>query len=157
MVIYIRFLCPWDFPGKNTRMGTVSFSRGSSWPRDHIHVSCIGWQVLYHWQAPGKPIHYAAAAAKSHQLCPTLCDPIDSSPTGSSVPGTLQARTLWWVAISFSNTLCYIHAIEHCIIISKNETHCMWPSGKTCRIYCYLKNSTRRTAIAYVGYIQFHK
>ena len=45
----------------------------------------------------------AAAAAKSHQLCPTLCDPIDSSPTGSSVPGILQTRTLEWVAISFSN------------------------------------------------------
>ena len=45
----------------------------------------------------------AAAAAKSLQLCPTLCDPIDSSPPGSPVPGILQARTPEWVAISFSN------------------------------------------------------
>ena len=45
----------------------------------------------------------AAAAAKSCQSCPTLCDPIDSSPTGSSVPGILQTRALEWVAISFSN------------------------------------------------------
>ena len=45
----------------------------------------------------------AAAAAKSLHLCPTLCDPIDSSPPGSPVPGILQARTLEWVAISFSN------------------------------------------------------
>ena len=45
----------------------------------------------------------AAAAAKSVQLCPTLCDPIDGSPPGSPVPGILQARTLEWVAISFSN------------------------------------------------------
>ena len=45
----------------------------------------------------------AAAAAKSLQSCPTLRDPIDGSPTGSSVPGILQARTLEWVAISFSN------------------------------------------------------
>ena len=45
----------------------------------------------------------AAAAAKSLQLCPTLCDPIDGSPLGSSVPGILQAGTLEWVAISFSN------------------------------------------------------
>ena len=45
----------------------------------------------------------AAAAAKSLQLCPTLCDPIDSSSLGSSVPGILQARILEWVAISFSN------------------------------------------------------
>ena len=45
----------------------------------------------------------AAATAKSLQLCLTLCDPIDSSPLGSSVPGILQARILEWVAISFSN------------------------------------------------------
>ena len=45
----------------------------------------------------------AAAAAKSLQLCPTLCDPIDGSPPGSPVPGILQARTLEWGAISFSN------------------------------------------------------
>ena len=44
-----------------------------------------------------------AAAAKSLQSCPTLCDPIDSSPPGSPFPGILQARTLEWVAISFSN------------------------------------------------------
>jgi len=48
---------------------------------------------------------FAAAAAKSLQSCPTLCDPIDGSPPGSSVPGILQAKTLEWVAISFSNIL----------------------------------------------------
>ena len=45
----------------------------------------------------------AAAAAKSLQSCSTLCDPIDDSPPGLPVPGILQARTLEWVAISFSN------------------------------------------------------
>ena len=45
----------------------------------------------------------AAAAAKSFQLCPTLCDPIDGSPPGSPVPGILQARVLEWGAIAFSN------------------------------------------------------
>ena len=45
----------------------------------------------------------AAAAAKSLQWCPTLCDPRDGSPPGLSVPGILQARTLEWVAISFSS------------------------------------------------------
>ena len=52
-----------------------------------------------------RPFRYAAAAAaaKSLQSCPTLCDPIDSSPPGSPIPGILQARTLEWVAISFSN------------------------------------------------------
>ena len=49
------------------------------------------------------PSTAAAAAAKSLQSCPTLCDPIDRSPPGSAVPGILQARTLEWVAISFYN------------------------------------------------------
>ena len=46
----------------------------------------------------------AAAAVKSFQSCPTLCDLIDGSLPGSAVPGSLQARTLGWVAISFSNS-----------------------------------------------------
>ena len=48
-------------------------------------------------------LQHAAAAAKLLQSCPTLCDPIDGSPPGSTVPGILQTRTLEWVAISFSN------------------------------------------------------
>ena len=51
---------------------------------------------------PNKNV-FAAAAAKSLQSCPTLCDPIDASPPGSPIPGILQTRTLEWVAISFSN------------------------------------------------------
>ena len=47
----------------------------------------------------------AAAAAKSLQSCPTLCNPIDDSPPGPPVPGILHAKTLEWVAISFSNRL----------------------------------------------------
>ena len=53
-----------------------------------------------------KPCHSSwtwSAAAKSLQSCPTRCDPIDGSPPGSAIPGILQARTLEWVAISFSN------------------------------------------------------
>ena len=52
---------------------------------------------------PGKPALRYAAAAKSLQSCPTLCDPIDGSPPGFPVPGILQARTLEWIAISFSS------------------------------------------------------
>ena len=52
----------------------------------------------------------AAAAAKSLQSCPTLCDPIDGSPPGSPVPGILQARTLEWVAISFPGCHFLLHA-----------------------------------------------
>ena len=77
----------------------ISFSRGSS----HTQGSNPGLphcrQSPYHLSHQGSP----AAAAKSLQSCPTLCDPADSSPPGSPVPGILQARTLQWVAISFSN------------------------------------------------------
>ena len=57
------------------------------------------------WEILGLTYIYAtaAAAAKSLQSCLTLCDPIDGRPSGSPVPGILQARTLEWVAISFSN------------------------------------------------------
>ena len=55
----------------------------------------------------------AAAAAKLHQLCPTLCDPIDGSPPGSSVHGILQARVLEWVTIAFSALWHYIIPILH--------------------------------------------
>ena len=58
-----------------------------------------GW---FPWQ-PARILRLPTAAAKSLQWCPTLRDPIDGSPTGSSFPGILQARTLEWVAISFSN------------------------------------------------------
>ena len=56
----------------------------------------------------------AAAAAKSLQLCLILCDPIDSSPPGSSVPGILQARILEWVAISFFNARMHPKALQSC-------------------------------------------
>ena len=74
----------------------------------HIKVlSSVYFQTLF----PVRLLHnieqnslcYTVAAAKSLQSCPTLCDPIDGSPPGSPVPGILQARTLQWVAISFSN------------------------------------------------------
>ena len=63
---------------------------------------------MFHSHQANESIHpaaaaAAAAAAKSLQSCPTLCDPIDGSPPGFIVPGSLQARTLEWVAISFSN------------------------------------------------------
>ena len=56
----------------------------------------------------------AAAAAKSLQSCPTLCDPIDGSPPGSSVPGILQARILEWVAIFFSNACMHAKSLQPC-------------------------------------------
>ena len=57
----------------------------------------------------------AAAAAKSLQLCPTLYDPIDGSPPGTSVPGILQAKILEWVAISFSNACMHAKSLQFCL------------------------------------------
>ena len=59
--------------------------------------------VLFFAPVVGSLVAVITAAAKSLQWCPTLCDPIDGSPPGSPIPGILQARTLEWVAISFSN------------------------------------------------------
>ena len=70
-----RLLCPWDFLGKDTGVGC------------HFLLQCMN----------------VKSQSEVAQSCPTLCDPIDGSPPGSPVPGILQARTLEWVAISFSN------------------------------------------------------
>ena len=93
----------------------VSSSRGSSRPRDDsvslmfpvlavgVFTTSTTWEIyneiLYIYLVAAA----AAAAAKSLQSCPTLCNPIDGSPPGYPVPGILQARTLEWGAISFSN------------------------------------------------------
>ena len=68
---------------------------GTSVPSFCIPYICVNIQYLF--------FSFWLATAKSLQSCPTLCDPIDSSPPGSPVPGILQARTLEWVAISFSS------------------------------------------------------
>ena len=69
------------------------------------HIKCSGLHISsgLHFLLKAPMLCTAAAAAKSLQLCPTLCDPIDGNPPGSPIPGILQARTLEWVAISFSN------------------------------------------------------
>ena len=79
-----RLRRPWDSPGKNTGVGC------------HFLLQCMQVKNTV-------KILYFTAAAKSLQLCPTPCDPIDGSPLSSPVPGILQARILEWVAISFSN------------------------------------------------------
>ena len=71
------------------------------WSGCHLIFHVTWWGPLNSFQV--KALYWYAAAAKSLQSCPTLCDPIDGSPPGSSVPGILQARILEWVAISFSN------------------------------------------------------
>ena len=82
----------------------------SLWLQPGVSISfsvhtCTGWSQSQAcpWKAPAPAAAAAAAAVKSLQSCPTLCDLTDGSPPGSAVPGILQARTLEWVAISFSN------------------------------------------------------
>ena len=76
--------------GKNTWKSAIS------WSLSFIRVPRGTLEVKWHFKVD-------PAAAKSLQSCPTLCDPIDGSPPASPIPGILQARTLEWVAISFSN------------------------------------------------------
>ena len=68
---------------------------------------CILFQIVFHYSLlqniEYNSLYYIVLTAKSLQSCLTLCNPIDDSPPGSPVPGILQARTLEWVAISFSN------------------------------------------------------
>ena len=97
-----KLLRPWDSPGKNTGVGChfllqeIFLTQGSN---PHL-LLCR--QILYCWAT--REIHLVVGAgAKSLQLCPTLCVPIDGSPPGSPVPEILQARTLEWVAVSFSD------------------------------------------------------
>ena len=72
-------------------------------PNPSQHQSLFQWVNSSHEVAKTLEFQLLIAAAKSLQSCPTLCDPIDGSSPGSPVPGILQARTLEWVAISFSN------------------------------------------------------
>ena len=96
-----KFLCPWDFSDKNSELGCHLLLQGIfSIQRLKLHL--LHQQVDSTTVPPEKPNDYLYAA-KSLQSCPTLCNPIDGSPPGSPLPGILQARTLEWIAISFSN------------------------------------------------------
>ena len=78
-----------------------------------------------------------AAAAKSLQSCPTLCDPIDGSPPGSAVPGILQARTLEWVAISFSNACKWKNKVKSLsrVWLFSHPMDCSLPGSSVHGIY----------------------
>ena len=101
-----RFLCPWDFPGKNPGLGChvllqrIFLTQGSN-PR---LLSLLHWQVGSLSLVPtGKPKWCSSVQFSSvAQSCPTLGDPMDCSLPGSPVYGILQARILKWVAMSFS-------------------------------------------------------
>ena len=111
-----RLLCPWDSPGKNTGVGCHVLFQEKTLQQGLNSISApqnteLNRTLVVGGEGGGKGISkslyflilpYAAATAKSHQSCPTLCNRIDGSPP-IPVPGILQARRLEWVAISFSN------------------------------------------------------
>ena len=102
------------FHARTLEWAAISSSRGSYPLRDQPQFLLH----LLHWRADSLPLHppwntAAAAAAKSLQSCPTLCDPTDGSPPGSSVRGIFQARVLEWGAIAFS-------ALEHYTPVKRN-------------------------------------
>ena len=113
---------PWGSPGKNTGVGfhfllqcmqvkvkvkSLSHVRPSAtpWTAACQAPLSMGFSRQEYWSGVPLPslLQSNAAASKSLQSCPTLCYPIDGGPPGSPVPGILQARTLEWVSISFSN------------------------------------------------------
>ena len=87
-------------PGSHLGLVLISLPKPHVQPAPELAYSI---SFLFHSLPSSTLMGLAAAAAKSLQSCPTLCDPIDGSPPSSPVPGILQARTLEWVAISFSN------------------------------------------------------
>ena len=116
-----RLPCPWDSPGKNTGVGChflLQCMKVKVKSLSHVRLFTTPWAAAYqappsmgfsrqeYWSGlpfPSPSSVHAAAAAKSLQSCPTLCDTMDCGLPGFSVHGILQARTLEWVAISFSN------------------------------------------------------
>ena len=96
--------------------------RSVIFPWSLLVLFCLTW--FNSWTISSTSPGYPAAAAKSLQSCPTLCDPIDGSPPGTPVPGILQARTLEWVAISFSNAWKWSHSV----VSDPQRTHGLQPT-----------------------------
>ena len=115
-------------------------SRGSG------HSRKWGISILLAWRSLNYPVMIRSiskdSAAKSLQSCPTLCDPIDGSPPGSSIAGILQARTPEWVAISFSNAWKWSHSVVsnswRPYGLQSTRPLCPWDfSGKSTGVECH--------------------
>ena len=126
-------------PGKNTGVACGTLLQGI-FPTQGLNLCVLS---LLHWQVDLPLVPPAAAAAKSLQSCPTLCDPIDSSPPGSSAPGILQARILEWVAISFSNACTHAKSLQSCPTVrphGQQSTKLLCPRdslGKNTAVGCH--------------------
>ena len=112
------------------------------------------WNILHITShSPSSQRKGAAAAAKSLQLCATLCDPIDGSPKGSPIPGILQARTLEWGASAFSQRKASPSqfqfqnvwgrtGIGHAWVSWSSQDQSFWPGVKSEAILCYSERFT---------------
>ena len=101
---FLWFSIPcFQIPERENLTNSISQWMLRLWIEVSVAICRWGWVLVCHICCAISSVHKLAAAAKSRQLCPTLCDPRDSSPPGSPIPGILQARMLEWVAISFSN------------------------------------------------------
>ena len=106
--------------------------KGSLSPKSEARLQLLSEEQIFTINCASCPSSLAAAAAKSLQLCPTLCDPIGSSPPGSPVPGILQARTLEWVAISFSNIWKWKNQVKSLSRVQLLATHGLQPTRPLC-------------------------
>ena len=137
-----RLPCPWDSPGKNTRVGChFLFQCRKMKSESEVTQSCPTLCNPMDRSPPGSSVHVisqarvlewgaiafsevnnaaAAAAAKSLQSCPTLCNPIDGSPSGSPVPGILQARgtLMSWSGLPFPSPMCESEVAQSCPTLS---------------------------------------
>ena len=140
-----QLLCPWGFPGKDTGVGSHSLLQGVFLTQESNTGLPHCRQILYCLSHQGSPT-FKIAAAKSLQSCPTLCNPIDGSPPGSVFPGILQARTLEWVAISFSNAWKWKVKVKLLSHVQPHRPHELQPSrllhpwdfpGKSTGVRCH--------------------
>ena len=100
--VHVHFKCVWAYPWVYITHTSQFF--GAHHLLGSYYFTILCYISSFYFALPVIMLNTAAAAAaKSLQSCPTLCDPIDGSPPGTPVPGILQARTLEWVAISSSN------------------------------------------------------
>ena len=141
---------------KNTRVGSLFLLQWIFPTQELNRVSCIAGGFFTNWimgnwlqrhgDKPALELKIAAAAAKSLQSCPTLCDPIDSSPPCSPIPGILQARTLEWVASALSNAWKWKVKVKSLSCVRLYRPHGLQPSrllspwdflGKTTGVGCH--------------------
>ena len=103
-----------NFQAKVLEWVAISFSRGSSQPRDWSQVSLTVGRRFTIWAT--REVTDICCCCLVAQLCPTLCDPMDCSPPGSSLHGILQARILEWVVIFFSRGSLWPRDWTHCLL-----------------------------------------